>query len=342
MSKRAGAIAEGQPPLDELFHRVLDGAADNYDPWLYRYCGDLASSAEATRYRRHLESLLRFGRIDVRGKRALDAGCGFGFTLLALRWLGASEVFGVDTSEAMIKTVRAFLPLLPKDFAAGVQVTEAGVSDLPYEDESFDLVLSIEAISHYRDVGAFTAEVARVLRPGGTLLIRDGNNARNPRVRRETRALWDEFETGRPSVLGEKHERQGSYRLRREEIIRAAFPEADDAEVEDLVSRTAFMNRAQIVAAIREYRAGGAPPASFYDGSDAPVDPNSDAVIERLFDPYRLADSIRASGFATRVAGYWGGAGGNPFVRAANGALVRLSRIAISSAPAFMIAARRL
>jgi hypothetical protein len=181
-----------------------------------------------------------------------------------------------------------------------------------------------------------------VLRSGGTLLIRDGNNARNPRVRQETRALWEEFETGRPSVLGARHERQGSYRLRREEIIKDAFPEAHDAEVEDLVSRTAFMNRAQIIAAIRDYPAGGAPPASFYDGSDAPVDPNSDAVIERLFDPYQLADSIRASGFATRVAGYWGGAGGNPLIRLANGTLVRLSRVAIASASSFMIAARRL
>lgn len=341
MSKHAGAIAKGQAPLDDLFRGVLEAAEDDYDPWLYRYCGNLASSAEATRYRRHLASLLKFGRVDVRGKKVLDAGCGFGFTVLLLRWLGASEVFGVDTSEAMIKTVRAFLPLLSEDFAAGVHVAEAGVSEMPYEDNSFDVVLSIEAISHYRDIDAFIAEAARVLRTGGTLLIRDGNNARNPRVRRETKALWEEFETGRPSVLGERHERQGSYRLRREEIIRDAFPEAHDVEVADLVSRTAFMNRAQIVAAIRDYRAGGAPPASFYDGSDAPVDPNSDAVIERLFDPYQLADRIRASGFATRVAGYWGGASGNPLIRLANGTLVRLSRVAIASASSFMIAARR-
>src|SRR5262249_50305848 len=271
-------------------------AADGYDPWLYRYCGNLTSSAEADRYRRHLASLLEFGRVDVRGKAVLDAGCGVGFTLLLLRWLGASEGVGVDPSEAMIATVRAYLPLLPHDFAAGVHVAEASVSELPYKDNSFDVVLSIEAISHYRDVGAFIAEAARVLRTGGTLLIRDGNNARNPRVRRETRALWEEFETGKPSALGVKHERQGSYRLRREEIIRDAFPEAPDAEVLDLVSRTAFMNRAQIVSAISEYRAGGAPPASFYDGSDAPVDPNSDAVIERLFDPYQLAELIDDSG----------------------------------------------
>jgi SAM-dependent methyltransferase len=345
MSEDAGALVKGdqtdQMPLDELFHLVLDAGCDDHDPWFYRYCGNLASTAEADRYRRHLAGLLKFGRIDVRGATALDAGCGFGFTLLVLRWLGAAEVFGVDTSKVMLRAVRAYLPLLSDGFAAGIHVAEASVSEMPYADNSFDLVLSIEAISHYRDVGAFIAETARVLRPGGTLLVRDGNNARNPRVRRETKALWEEFDAGKPSVLGTKHERQGTYRLRRDEIIREAFPELTDDEVADLVLRTAFKNRTEIIAAISDYRAGGAPPSSFYDGSDAPVDPNSDAVVERLFDPYQLADWMRASGFVTRVAGYWGGAGGNPLIGLANGILGRASRLTIVSAPSFMIAARR-
>jgi hypothetical protein len=33
-------------PLDRLFRRVLDTHADDYDPWLYRYCGRLANSDE--------------------------------------------------------------------------------------------------------------------------------------------------------------------------------------------------------------------------------------------------------------------------------------------------------
>jgi SAM-dependent methyltransferase len=226
MAKHAGEGASGDPQsLDHLFRIVLEAAASDYDPWLYRYCGNLATSAEAARYRRHLEDLLDFGHVNVRDASVLDAGCGFGFTLLVLRWLGASEVRGVDTYEPMIRTIRTYLPLLGEDFASRLDVAVASVSETPYEDNSFDLVLSIEAISHYRDVGAFIAEAARVLRSGGTLLIRDGNNAHNPTIRRETQALWEEFETGKPSALGAKHERRGSYRQRREEIIREAFPD---------------------------------------------------------------------------------------------------------------------
>lgn len=329
-------------PVDQLFRRVIEADREGYDPWFYRYCGTLASTAEATRYRRHLGDLLNFGRVDPRGATVLDAGCGFGFTLVALRSLGVAQAFGVDVSEPMIRTIRSYLPLLPDEVSNGIHVAEASVAEMPYADGSFDLVLSVEAISHYRDVGAFIGEAARVLRTGGTLLLSDGNNGRNPRIRRATHALWEEFETGKPSKLGRKHERDGSYRLRREEIIRAAFPRLSDDVVADLVLRTAFMSRDEIIAAVRDYEEGGALPSSFFDGSDAPVDPNSGAVHERLFDPYRLADWMAASGFSVRVTGHWGGAGGGPLIRLANGLLGRASRVTILSAPSFMIAAQLL
>jgi SAM-dependent methyltransferase len=328
--------------VDHLFRRVLEANVSEYDPWLYRYCGNLASPAEAMRYERHLVGLLEFGRADPRGATVLDAGCGFGFTLLLLRWLGASDVYGIDISEQMIRTIREFLPLLPDDFADRIRVTQGSVTEMPYENESFDLVLSLEAISHYHDVGAFIGEAAKVIRRGGRLLIRDGNNDKNPRVRRETRALWEEFETGKPSALSGRHERDGCYRLRRKEIITESFPELSADVVTDLVLRTSYMNRDEIIRAVREHQRGGARPASFYNGQDPPVDPGSGSVIERLFDPYQLAAELRAAGFSTRVAGYWGGASGRPSIRLANKILGAASRLTIYTAPSFTIAARKL
>ncbi len=87
--------------------------------------------------------------------------------------------------------------------------------------------------------------------------------------------------------------------------------------------------------------AAGDLPASYYDGRDAPVDPNSDAVIERLFDPYQLAGQIREAGFSTHVAGYWGGASGRVLIRTANAALRRASRLTIFTATSFTISARK-
>jgi SAM-dependent methyltransferase len=152
------AAVEATESLHDIYCRILEADLSEYDPWLYRYCGDLASKSEAMRYYTHLVGLLEFGRVAPRGT-VLDAGCGFGFTLLALRWLGASDAYGLDISTPMIGTVRAYLPLFPNDFSAGIHVTEGSVTEMPYEDASFDLVLSQEAISHYRDEGALLCEV---------------------------------------------------------------------------------------------------------------------------------------------------------------------------------------
>ena len=76
--------------------------------------------------------------------------------------------------------------------------------------------------------------------------------------------------------------------------------------VADLVLRTAFMSRDEEVARRRDYEEGGALPSSFFDGSDAPVDPNSGAVHEHLFDPYRLAgldDGLRVQRPGHRALG---------------------------------------
>jgi hypothetical protein len=102
------------------------------------------------------------------------------------------------------------------------------------------------------------------------------------------------------------------------------------------------MDRHQIITAVQDHQNGGPPPTSFYNGREVPVDPNSGAVIERLFDPYELGGELSAAGFSTRVVGYWGGASGKPVIRLANRVLGSASRLTIYTAPSFMIAARKM
>jgi 2-polyprenyl-3-methyl-5-hydroxy-6-metoxy-1,4-benzoquinol methylase len=97
----------------ELFTTVLNAKLDAYHPWLYDYCGHLAHPGDTRRYLRHLHDLFEFARVDPRGATVVDAGCGFCFTLLTLGLLGAESLKGIDMSEPMIDTVRAYLPLLP-------------------------------------------------------------------------------------------------------------------------------------------------------------------------------------------------------------------------------------
>jgi SAM-dependent methyltransferase len=111
----------------------------------------------------------------------LDAGCGDGRHLAALArspWWPARAV-GTDISERILETARrAVAPREP-------ELLRANLEALPLEDESFDLVLCSQVIEHLLDPDAGLRELARVLRPGGTLILTT-DNARNL----VTRALY--------------------------------------------------------------------------------------------------------------------------------------------------------
>ena len=102
---------------------------------------------------------------DVRGKRALVLGCGGGQDVIALARLGASHVTGVDFSKTQLAHA--------KENLARAKVTatliEASVAELPMlADESFDLVVSVHAMSYVERVDACFVEARRVLVRGGT------------------------------------------------------------------------------------------------------------------------------------------------------------------------------
>jgi SAM-dependent methyltransferase len=94
--------------------------------------------------------------------RLLDAGCGTGFNLLALSGLGRAT--GIDLSPEAISFCRA----------RRVRAVRAGLLALPFPDAVFDAVTSFDVIYHawVTDDRAAVAEMARVVRPGGLLLVR--------------------------------------------------------------------------------------------------------------------------------------------------------------------------
>ena len=180
----------------QIVETVLAAQESQYDPWFYEYVGSMRQPAEAERYVRFFRDVLNCGGVDLAGKRVLDAGCGFGFTLLLCGLLGASELRGVEMHEGMLRTVDAYRRHLPSDLAERLDVRRGDVAAAPYGDASVDVVLSVEALSHYLEPDKFAREAWRVLTPEGTLLISDGNNGLNPLTRRRTIAMWEAFENG--------------------------------------------------------------------------------------------------------------------------------------------------
>lgn len=343
---RSGLLP-GTAPADfaETTRRTLEARLPGYDPYFYVYSGALERPAAAAQYVRHTLDQLAFAEVDPRDKVVLDAGSGFGLTLVLYGFLGAAGLFGLEIREKMVRTCEAYAPLLPKRVRDRLDIRQGDVAAMPYPDSSFDLVLSNEAISHYRDLGGFLSEAARVLKPDGVLLIADGNNGLNPLVRRRTYKVWEAFEQGPAGIEVHGHpigHEFGPFVEVRGRIIAQAFPELGDADREALSLRTAGMTAAEVVEAARRYVRTGEMPSSVYRHGNLAVDPISTQVMERLFNPYRLGREIAKYGFRVKVRGYWGGASGRRILRVANEVLARLSPLTIVTARAFRIAAYKL
>jgi SAM-dependent methyltransferase len=135
------------------------------------------------------------------GERVLDVACGTGtLALSAARSARSVRVTGVDGDPAILERARA---------KAGNEVTfDEGLStDLPYEDGSFDVVLSTLFFHHLSDEAKLRSaeEVRRVLRPAGRLVIGDLGRPQDPLMRVAvllTVQMLDGFDVTSANVAG--------------------------------------------------------------------------------------------------------------------------------------------
>jgi len=109
----------------------------------------------------------RRDRSPLQGLRLLDVGCGGGLVAEPMRRLGA-DVVAIDASDRNIKTAMVHAA------EAGIEIDYRAttVEDLVQAGEDpFDIVLNLEVVEHVADPAEFLADSARLLRPGGLMIV---------------------------------------------------------------------------------------------------------------------------------------------------------------------------
>jgi len=143
---------------------------------LFHYKGEkMAVSSRNTDLHGHGDAIrAELGRRIPRSKRlkVLDVGTGFGINVAFLAgWLSkGSAVWTVDPSKEVLADVKASLE---EESARLVRFAVATADDLDFEDGFFDYVVSVMVLHHIERLQPALKEMARVLKPGGRLVVVD-------------------------------------------------------------------------------------------------------------------------------------------------------------------------
>src|SRR5258708_8626964 len=166
---------------------------------------------------------------EAQPRSVLEVGCGWGELA---EWVGretGAEVTAIDLSPRMVELARE----------GGVGARVADVQELPFVDGEFDVAIAAWMLYHVPDLDRAVSELARVLRPGGRLVVATNSRFHLLELR--------ELVGSGPSTLkfsredGEEHLRRHFAQVTREDIDgRLEF--ADRAEVEEYVRASISMS----------------------------------------------------------------------------------------------------
>jgi SAM-dependent methyltransferase len=141
----------------------LDGGGERFVPELHG--GGMIHAEHETRY--------GWAAQLAADRDVLDAGCGVGWGTMRLLDAGARSAVGVDLDELALRSAR-------ERAGGAAEFVQGNLLDLPFQDDSFDLVVCFEAIEHVENPGLALDELRRVLGPGGVLAVSSPNRGVYP------------------------------------------------------------------------------------------------------------------------------------------------------------------
>jgi ubiquinone/menaquinone biosynthesis C-methylase UbiE len=252
----------------------------------------------------HMRQICALG--NLRNKRVLDVGCGFGWQALAISMIGNNTVIANDILPSMIDGANDCVKKLrEKGVRFDVTPLLGDICNLSLEPNSLDAIYSLEAVEHVHDIGQMFDSCARLLKKNGRLIVVNDCNVLSRSVKNDCQKMWlhreESWEWARylKSIRPLEHGEARPFSVMRREIIENVRPELNESSVQAIAKATAGLLKADIEKIAVDYHDGY--PLPEVPKLDWCRNPLTGEFAERLLDPFEMAEMLESRNFVVKV-----------------------------------------
>lgn len=227
---------------------------------------------------------------SLKGAVFVDFGCKFGHITPILKQLGVDQVYSVDVDPEHLDQGAKFIG---QRYGSIYVESQDCMVNIP--SNVADMILVNEVISHINPaiLDTFYQEMCRILKPGGEIIISDGNNYANFNTYSDLIDWYLLWEHGKSKEFGDKN-----YSTSRRAIVRKAVPGLTNLALDAIAENTAGLWGEKLIAAARGYEQGAFQPRPIRVGV-SPTHPTIGVVMERGFFPVEVELALRRYGVDT-------------------------------------------
>jgi SAM-dependent methyltransferase len=278
--------------IQQLFQKSRAFIVGEFSPYFYRYFTRYSNPRKFDGYLKLCWYLFQVTK--AKNASVLDLGCGFGLMATIFALYGSREVVGYDLNNEKIECFKKLLLYLNLEIQ-NVKPALGDSSKIEYPAEYFDTIIANETFSHVKEMEGSIDEAHRVLKPGGTILIRDGNNSLFLLGKIRRKRFWRRIEHGPidPSWFRSTDIPLPYFEVRQKMIL-DKFPRIDPWEINFLSRETAGMFGEEIFKAVEDFEKNGKirnKPKFRYRN------PITGEYPEREINPFTLKKMLKRVGF---------------------------------------------